>query len=437
MPVVTQLTKLLATMGRTTSDGTVVICESGLNEICHIAAHARKTKTNSLKTYLKHLEPDQVRVGEWHRSAIAKLLSWLGITLPPDDWSLIEQVQPPTTRPWTRTSVPMAAMVPAKTDTDRPDRRATGAVKQKRVASRGKSTWLRPKLIRALERSERELAKSRGVTTTLRKQLRSIQRHLERLQKAYDDVTQSDIAQDATNALQIKFEKSGRRLTPDGVLSTSIRRNMSMVACCDFGTILLEEHLGRYKVARCEIINGIKLQCNSRWFYCVMERNLARHIHDFAVGVHCYSSDATGGDMLRGRKLSTCIQDSSYYIDGVTDIDGGLADLPSQRRCCDVLAVEGGKTADTLALLTKHLASIGSPTWRCEPEGKRHLEAFLSVSDRGSDQALLRLTVPYDITSKNVVALSVDCFDHASHCTERTALGLIDIKLRKVDKQWS
>ena len=135
--------------------------------------------------------------------------------------------------------------------------------------------------------------------------------------------------------------------------------------------------------------------------------------------------------------MSTCIQDSSYYIDGVTDIDGGLADLPSQRRCCDVLAVEGGKTADTLALLTKHLASIGSPTWRCEPEGKRHLEAFLSVSDRGSDQALLRLTVPYDITSKNVVALSVDCFDHASHCTERTALGLIDIKLRKMDKQWS
>ena len=211
---------------------------------------------------------------------------------------------------------------------------------------------------------------------------------------------------------------------------------MTMIACSDLALVLLKEHLDRYKVARSEIITGVRLQASSRWFYRAINVSLETNKTSFAVRVTHFSNDATHGNMHKHQKMSTCIADSAAFIEGVTDA-GTIGDLPSQRRCCDILTVNGGTAQDTMSLLCKHLDSIGAPNWHTKPASPLHLELFSYTSDRGSDQTALRDIVPHDIREPNTSLLSTDCLDHSSQCIESSALKMLDVKTKAANKPWT
>lgn len=212
---------------------------------------------------------------------------------------------------------------------------------------------------------------------------------------------------------------------------------MSMIAAADLGIVLLQQHMDRYKVVRCEIMCARRLAASARFFYSSIYREIDCCKEGRTVGIHHFSNDASGA-AHKAQKVSTCIMDSTFWISGVTNADC-VSDLPSMRRCTDVLPVAGGTAADTLAQISAHLQSINAPTWRVQPKSKQHFELFLVTSDRGSDQTAARAIFGYDIRSTQVALLSVDCLDHATQCVERGGLKLIDLKLKELfpDTDWS
>ena len=113
------------------------------------------------------------------------------------------------------------------------------------------------------------------------------------------------------------------------------------------------------------------------------------------------------------------------------------ADLPAQRRCADILLVEGPKAEDSIHLLAKHLDSLGAPTWRRTTCGPNHFETMLYTSDRGPDQTKMRRLIPHDITCRRVALFSNDCFDHGTQCVEQGALKPIDKKLKRLQNKWT
>ena len=78
---------------------------------------------------------------------------------------------------------------------------------------------------------------------------------------------------------------------------------------------------------------------------------------DAGLSVTSLTSDATGAGMWRKQKVSTCDLESSMLMraDGVDD------EIVSIRRQADLVAVKRTNAEDTLAVLCKHLDSLGAP----------------------------------------------------------------------------
>ena len=449
MPHIDQLSSVILTCGRTTTDGTVVVCKAGLDEICMLFGNKRKRRLTP--HLLDAVEPEQIRQGEWTIAAIPKLCAWLGVDISMEQWSILQNVKPPHAQSWTRqldqaseNKINHGANAQAKKRARNDDAGKAGdAPKQHNQRTQRK---LRPRFGAKLQAENAQLHKHltrlRNACETLRRTIKKQDRKINKLNTDIEEMTNATAILTDKSALQLTHcKKGGRRLDLHGQLAGAIRRNLSMIAAGDLGLVLLEDSLDRYKVVRCEILGGLRLQASSYWFYKCIRNEMCQRLDKFAAGVTHYSNDATGGNLHKGQKCSTCIADSCYYIDGVTDDFETIADLPSQRRCCDVLTVDGGTAAQTLALQVKHLTGIGAPTWRMPPASEKHLETFLNTSDRGSDQARGRNIVPYDIerhiTTNNVVYMSVDCFDHASQCDERTALNIFDVKTKASGRTWT
>ena len=456
MTTFANLCSILSRTGRSTSDGQKVIFKTGLDEICFTYGGKHK----QLNQFLKYLETDGVRQNEWKLDAVPKLLAWLGKHLKDEEWALIKSMNLPRVQSWTTsakpkstpTAEPKEPNAPSEPNNDnnnarkartpKPDGRAARCKVPGRVVGASQrcsnyTAFEKQQLIRALWQRDSTIKTLRKLVYSLKYQVRNNQRDFNSLKSIVDEgEKQAANGLDDKSALEITFSREGgRRLSTEGQLSAAIRRSMTTVACADFGLLLLLDHFDRYKMARSEVVAGLRLQANSRCFYETISSTMACHKEDFASGVHGASNDATVGTMFRHQKLSTCFMDSSYFIAGITDFEE-LSDLPSQRRCCDMVVVHGGRAEDSMAILLKHLESIGAPTWRTQPASPKHCETFLYVSDRGSDQAKMRTILPHDVRSITVFLFSVDCFDHALQCNEQGALKLIDLKLKGWGKQW-
>lgn len=66
--------------------------------------------------------------------------------------------------------------------------------------------------------------------------------------------------------LELERNSSGNatRLTDSGQYALAIRRNMSNIACSDFGIVLLEDDINRWRVARCETGAAAALMASAR-----------------------------------------------------------------------------------------------------------------------------------------------------------------------------
>lgn len=284
---------------------------------------------------------------------------------------------------------------------------------------------------------QQQFERLRGRWETERKQRRRCETRLAKLTENQmdEDVSSKDAS------LGIVFCKPGsRRLTTRSMIITGIRRNMSNIACCDFGVTVLEDNLGRYKVARCEIMASIRLQAASREFYNTMAQEVLARKSEFSVGVHASSCDATGGNIVKNKKFSNCFVDSTFYFDDCIDFDCrnphlSLEDLPRQRRCCDLLEQTGSTAKDT-QILARHFSSVGCPTWSYISPHDKHLNLVLYCADKGPDQERTANVFPYQVQCNNTMFMAIHCFDHSSHLIERKSLQIVDIHLKSWCKGW-
>lgn len=129
-----------------------------------------------------------------------------------------------------------------------------------------------------------------------------------------------------------------------------------------------------------------------------------------------------------------------YVLDGETDIQTGLDDLPSIDCLCDSLIVDDATSKGTGALLERHVQSVGAPTWTpLAPVNPNRFRLHLYTSDRGSDQAAMRNQMPHKLPP-GATACSVltnACLDHQSQLGDLQVLKCIDVKLKTFNLSWT
>ena len=275
---------------------------------------------------------------------------------------------------------------------------------------------------------------------------RSLRKRIDRLEKQVKQL-EKDISEEANQHKQadlqiVSARDGGSRLKLRGLLSLGIRRNFSNIAQADLGIVLLDDRVNRFKVSRAEMITADLIQSAANNFYVVFEAELAVHLKDeFALSLTMFSADETGSAIFENKKMSTCIVKTQYYTN-IGDPDLPLDDIPSQRRVTDVLVSTDGTAGGVIAMLQKHLASVGCPDWLCDTAHPGHYRIFLYVSDRGSNQECARKIIPCQIlwqqyhgTHVRNIFASTNCTDHAGHLTDHDGLKMIDSVMVKRGKQ--
>ena len=300
-------------------------------------------------------------------------------------------------------------------------------------------------LIQTLVARDAALERLKQSYSTHKKEIRNITRQLDRcrtkIQKLEQLVAQRTDADSNEPSQLLKFtfaKPHGKRLALAGVLATGIRRNFSHVACSDVGAICLQDNLTRFKVARSEVQTHALLQLSSFDFYSAMQADLRQTFEDqFVLSSTVFAADATAS-IWKKKKVSSCFVDTCYYI-GPDALLLPMDELPSQRRLADSQEVLGGKTEDSVALLLKHLSSLGCPSWQRGPSdrtGKDHVNLFMYCSDDGSDQAGIGKTVPYQIDDDLTIWMRTLCYDHQGHLIEKDGLKVLDTRLKAIDRTW-
>lgn len=181
---------------------------------------------------------------------------------------------------------------------------------------------------------------------------------------------------DGGYCLGVDSENSGW-LTPAGLLSPAIRRNLSNIATSDVGLILMMD-LSRWTVCRAEIRAAACLNASAQRFWQVWREQLrSTSQHDsFSVTVVSYRQDATNSAVWQRSKLQALELEAGYiYISALKDedlqLDGdddgpamGLPEFTRIKRLADVIPVDNGTGKATVAMTEKMLQSLGCPTWR-------------------------------------------------------------------------
>lgn len=470
---------------RQTSAGAFVVTLQTLSEICAIVTAEKGRGPSSLTPKMMHqLEREQVRKGEYSLLAILKLLHIMKHTICQNAWDEIQTsaklaiTARGTSKPSTAHSAAQNSggqhlhRLPSHTSTigsssEIPSSRgpsSTGACSEaippsgpgpneQQVVQKNKhefSNMTTAELHATLKKNNMLVGRLQARANTFeklyhkeRRQRRRLETRLHKLQKAEEDTNNMDQCVFDKKNLSVDFLKQGtsNRLSTQGILACGIRRNMTNVACCDFGVALMQDDLGRYKVARCEVAAGVRLQAASREFYMLMNQEVQNTSpQSFSVGIHSASSDATGGNILKNMKLSNAIVESVYYFEGCEGDDDietlRLSDLPQQKRVCDLMEQDGGTAADTIRILAKQFKSVGCPDWLHIPQHGKHLHLILYCSDKGPDQAAMCGTLPYAVACEQTLFMPMHCFDHSTHLIDRKSLQIADARLTSWGKSW-
>ena len=278
----------------------------------------------------------------------------------------------------------------------------------------------------------------------LRRQLANSNKQNDVLKTKHLELVQANkAAESATLAIQ-KAKKSENRLSHRGLVALGVRRNLTCISCADVGALLLEPNLTRWKVSRAESISSDALVQASRNFYLALDDAKASSAASNGFSLCCQSatSDATNSRIWQRRKLSTMKLTSAF----LTCPNFSWDKWCQQSIVCDVLPVEDGAAEHTLALLMKHMRSVGAEDivqisrkqlydnyesrQRKTPKGAktdRHFDCFWYTSDRGSDQVKTRkllgsLTDPID----SLLWMDSDCFQHQNQLIVKDELLLAD-----------
>ena len=287
------------------------------------------------------------------------------------------------------------------------------------------ASFTRDGLVRALVASDKTAVSLRAKFASTRYNLRNARCKIEVLEERLRAHCLSK-----ADACKLAISKGplDQRLTKQGCIALAVRRNCSNIAAADLGSVLLAD-ISRWSVVRAEVSASLALQgsCANYWKHEAeqMERGAG-------LSVTSLTSDATGAGMWRKQKVSTCDLESSMLMraDGVDD------EIVSIRRQADLVAVKRTNAEDTLAVLCKHLDSLGAPHFLNKP-CNASVRVWLYTSDRGPDQIAMRKLIHKQLLAlPNVLFFASDCMEHALHLIVKASVVLTDRWLRSMGRQY-
>lgn len=157
-------------------------------------------------------------------------------------------------------------------------------------------------------------------------------------------------------------------LTPSGMISLAIRRNMSNVAAADIGLVILAD-VSRWTVCRAEIKTAACLVASSHLFWSIWRSEIFERMgHDkrFSATILSWRQDCTNRSVWNKEKLCALEMEASYFIQSqsVEFDDVAPSDWQRIKQLADVIPVRDGTGKATVLMTEKLLSSLGAPTWK-------------------------------------------------------------------------
>ena len=145
---------------------------------------------------------------------------------------------------------------------------------------------------------------------------------------------------------------------------SQVRRNLSNIACQDFGRVILTDISSR-TVARCEMKVGASLIASARLFYTQMIEALRLPSCEgaWSLCVHAYRQDASNG-----HKKICAMELETLYTENVHPEAVTLqwSDFKRLKRLADLIVIEDETGPGSVDVTLRGLKSLGCPSWREE-----------------------------------------------------------------------
>ena len=165
-----------------------------------------------------------------------------------------------------------------------------------------------------LEEKDAQIHNLRAIQRSLHQKNRRLRTHAEKLEQAAAETRKSD-------ALDIKRVQDSSKndnanwswLTPQGVVSLALRRNLSNIAQSDIGYVILDD-VSQWTVSRCEVKTGAALIASARlWFNQLAHDIFSTKASGYSTSVIASRQDATHG---RNKVAAMELQAVSHLFQG-------------------------------------------------------------------------------------------------------------------------
>ena len=216
-----------------------------------------------------------------------------------------------------------------------------------------------------IERKNRHISR-------LQKDKRMLQQKNRRLIQQMQNMTAKHNAElmNVRNDCDLSFQatrssaKSKAWLTPKGIISVALRRNLGNIACALLQHTILHDVAG-CTVSRCEVKCGAALAAHSQAFYQYMDHVLKSggdSKSQLKFAIHCFRGDGTNSGIWRKSKLG-CMEVESFFTTNGSSVKDALESGHHLRRLADVQRISDATGIGTAGLYFKQFQSIGLPTW--------------------------------------------------------------------------
>jgi hypothetical protein len=300
----------------------------------------------------------------------------------------------------------------------------------------------RGKLLELLRKRDQQIdILKRKLKTSRQVQLRIVRR-AERQQTARE-AREAQVLADGPSLALTKVGQSAK-YTPAGTLALAIRRNIGTCSARSLAPVLLET-THHSTICGAEIRTAAALLASARHFHREVfgeREDAAASSPDSDAGVTtwravitAFRGDATNSAVCLGSKVHNLEADTIAISDPGPHIALAARNPGSwwnrHRQLADLQIVGDSTGAGTLALVRKHLASLGVPLWNVPRSD--HLHVFVCTTDQGSDQAKFRrLALAESMPCDGILFMEMNCLMHQGQLCVRSGLPLADAALREV-----
>lgn len=245
-----------------------------------------------------------------------------------------------------------------------------------------------------IQKKEKDLRLERQKNQRLQKKLDAANLTIEQAQNqsnlALRVTRTSDAKLIAKGEIFIEGETDAKGwLTPQGLLSLALRRNVANVASTEMGLSIMVD-VSRWTVTRAELKTAACLVASSRLFWRYWYEQIWSSSQSspdspedtFSCTIVHYSQDATNRAIFNRQKLQSVIVEGHYVVVSQTKAKAqnnaagtktnsfAHVNWQSIKRLSDVLPVVDGTGKATAEMSHKLLSGLGCPTWRSFSQGE-------------------------------------------------------------------